>query len=55
MLNVEMMQDFSLVLLHTHWLLLKCFCHKNLLQKLLANRAASTQMTHLHNCMIFFF
>lgn len=54
MLNVEMMQDFSLVLLHTHWLLLKCFCHKNLLQKLLANRAASTQMTHLHNCMIFF-
>lgn len=55
MLNSEMMLDFSLVLPHTHWLLLKCFCNKNLLQKLLANRAASTQMTHLHNCKVFFF
>lgn len=38
MLNVEMMLDFSLVLLHTHRLLLKCFCNKNLLQKLLAEQ-----------------
>lgn len=49
-LNVMLDVSFVLVLPNTHKSVIKMLLEtENLLQELLVNRAASTQMTHLHD------